>query len=240
MAFDREAIRAVVFDYGNTLIEFAERQVRACDRALADVLRKLYGSVDVKRLHSIRDSDRRAPYAGDYRENDLTTISAKLVRELYNEEPSSEQLDAILRARYDVFVDVVSAPEYLAGVLETLGGRYRLGLLSNYPDGAAIRATLAKLGLERCFRAVVVSGDVGRVKPHALPFRTVLDRLGVAPDEALYVGDNWLGDVQGAKRAGMRAVFIVQWDTPEKFDRRPGDIEPDLTIRHLAELLSVL
>ena len=81
---------------------------------------------------------------------------------------------------------------------------------------------------------------MGRVKPHPLPFRTILGELDVAPLEALYVGDNWLGDIQGAKRIGMRAAFIVQWETPEKFDRRPDDHEPDLTISHLSELLTVL
>jgi HAD superfamily hydrolase (TIGR01549 family) len=240
MNFDNDKIRAVVFDYGNTLIEFAAPQIRVCDDALAWTLREMFGSVDAAKLQTIRNRDRRAPYTGEYLENNLAAISKKAIRALYGREPSEVELAEVLRVRYESFVSVVTAPDYLHEFLEELSGRYRLGLLSNYPDGAAIRATLRKIEVEGYFAAVVVSGDVGRVKPHALPFQTILNRMGAAPEECLYVGDNWLGDIQGAKRAGMPAAFMVQWDTPEKFDRLPGDMDADLTLSHLTELLNFL
>jgi putative hydrolase of the HAD superfamily len=162
------------------------------------------------------------------------------VRELYARDPSGEELEHLLETRYGAFVEVVAAPHYVEDLLRDLGARYAVGLLSNYPDGEAIRHTLDRLDLTRYFDAVVVSGDVGRVKPHALPFRIVLGRLDVAPEEALYVGDNWLGDIQGAKNAGMWAAHIVQYDTPEKFDRRPGDHDADLIVEHLTDLRKVL
>jgi len=240
MQFDSKTIRAVVFDYGNTLIQFSEPQIRDCDTALANVLQSLYGPLDFKELKAIRDSDRRAPYAGDFLENDLAGISANAVRTLYNREPTGEDLRSILRVRYESFVQAVRAPDYLSDTLETLSAKYKLGLLSNYPDGAAIRATLGKLDIARYFDAVLVSGDVGRVKPNAAPFRKILDMLQVIPRQTLYVGDNWLGDIQGARRLGLRAAHIVQWDTPEKFDPQPGDLEPDFTISHLTQLLDIL
>lgn len=240
MHFSKENIAAVVFDYGNTLIEFAAPQIRACDDALAQTLERLFGTVDADKLQAVRNRDRRAPYTGEYLENDLLSISKNVICELYGRAPSEEELAEVLRVRYESFVGAVSAPEYLHGFLDRLAGGYALGLLSNYPDGAAIRATLEKIDVARYFKAVVVSGDVGRVKPHGLPFRTILEDLGVEPAAALYVGDNWLGDIQGAKRAGMQAALIEQWDTPEKFDRRPGDLDADLTISHLTDLLDYL
>ena len=84
--------------------------------------------------------------------------------------------------------------------------------------------------------AIVVSGEVGYVKPHRLLFSTVADKLGIEPHQAVFVGDNWLGDVQGAKRFGMWAVHTVQFDTLEIFDREDGHHDADLTIRHLREL----
>ena len=230
------AIRAVVFDYGSTLIEFGARQIEACDRALARVLERLYGEMDFEGLRKIRNADRRAPYESGFRENDMRQISANLVRGLYGLEPTAAALRAILEVRFSAFVDAVEAPEYASALLSELSGRYRLGLLSNYPDGDALRASLKKIGWEGYFDAVVVSGDVGRVKPHVLPFQRMFERLGVEPDEALYVGDNWLGDIQGAKRVGMQAVWTLQYESPEKFERQPGDVDPDLTIRHITEL----
>ncbi len=240
MDWQRNGMSAIVFDYGNTLIEFSTEQIEACDLALARTLERVFGSVDEQQLRIIRSMDRRAAYAGEYREQSLVDISTAMVRRLYHCEPDAAALEAILQARFDSFVEAITAPDYLHELLDTLSQRYRLGLLSNYPDGEAIRATLERLDLEKYFQAVVVSGDVGHVKPHPLPFQTVLDRLGVGPEEAVYVGDNWLGDIQGAKQVGMAAVYTLQYDTPEKFDRREGDHEPDLTIRHLTELLDHL
>lgn len=230
-------VTAIVFDYGNTLVEFTQTQIAACDEALGDCLARLYGPVDVERLKALRDHDRRAAYDGEYREQDMAVISTQLVRNLVGREPSAAEVAAILRARYEAFVAAVEAPDYLHELLETLSDRFPLALLSNYPDGAAIRASLRKLDLDRFFAAVVVSGDVGRVKPHPRTFEAVLGALGTSPRATLHVGDNWLGDIQGAKRAGLRAALMRQWDTPEKFDRRPGDLDPDLVLDHLTEIL---
>ena len=236
MAFAKDGLRAIVFDYGSTLIEFGAAQIDACDKALAETLRKLYGPANFEKLREVRNHDRRAPYINDWRENDMTAISTNLVRELYGREPSRKELEAILSVRSAAFVEAVEAPEYLEAFLSELSESYRLGLLSNYPDAPALRASLAKIGLEKQFDAVVVTGELGRVKPHELPFSKILEKLGVAPAEALYVGDNWLGDIQGAKRVGMRVVWTLQFESPEKFDRRPGDVEPDMVIHHLTEL----
>jgi len=234
------SIRAVIFDYGNTLVEFGESQIRSCDAALASALESLYGHVDCDRLRAIRDRDRLAPYAGDLREQNIEAITANLVKELYGAVPSREELDLLLRARFEAFVSAIVAPDYLDDFLSELHRRYRLALLSNYPDGRAIRATLENLRLTRHFDAVVVSGDVGYVKPHPAPFRVTLERLRTEPAETLHVGDNWFGDVQGAKRAGLRAAHTVQWDTPEKFQPQPGDAPADITIEHVTELLEFL
>ena len=243
MAFDKKSIRAVIFDYGNTLVEFSRKQVVVCDTALADVLEKHFGKTDLHRLSKIRDRDRLAPYSGDpplYRENDLVEITTAMIQELYGVEPSPEQLAEILRARFEVFVRIVRAEPEVYTLLDRLAARYRLGLLSNYPDGDAIRESLGKTGLDRFFHAVVVSADVHLVKPHPVPFLTMLDELRVRADHAVLVGDNWLADVQGGKRAGLHVVMVRQWDPPEKLPRKPGDFEPDVTIGKLSELEALL
>ena len=86
----------------------------------------------------------------------------------------------------------------------------------------------------------MVSGDLGLVKPHPVPFLTILDQLGVKASRAVIVGDNWLADVQGGKQAGLQAILTTQWESPENLPRRTGDIEPDATISHLTELEGLL
>lgn len=236
---DKARLKAVAFDYGNTLVEFARPIVRAFDTALGEALSRLYGPPDMAKLQAIRDRNRMAPYSGnppEYRENDLHEITAELVVGVYGVEASKTELDILTQARFDAFVELVDMPECVLELLERLGAKYRLGLLSNYPDGDAIRASLAKTGLDKYLNAVVVSGDVGFVKPHPLPFEILTDALGAGPGEILFVGDNWLADIQGAKRAGMMAAHMCQWAPPESFDKQPGDFEPDFTIRHVGEI----
>jgi putative hydrolase of the HAD superfamily len=137
-------------------------------------------------------------------------------------------------------VEVVRAEPDVAAFLRRLRTRYAVGLLSNYPDGVAIRASLANVGLSACFDSVVVSGDIGLVKPHPDVFSASMKELGVKPEQTLFVGDNWLADVQGAKRAGMYAAHFTRWTPPEHFERRPDDLEPDFSIDRLQELMPLL
>ena len=240
MSLDPDRIRAVLFDYGNTLIQFSRPQVQACDHALGEALERLFGPVDRARLKEIRDADRVAPYRNGLRERDLAEMTTRLVEGLYGRPPGPDEIAVLIRARFDAVVQAIVAPDHVPGLLECLGRRYLLGIVSNYPDAEAIRTSLGRLNLARHFASIVVSADVGRVKPHPLPFTTCLDALEMAPADALYVGDNWLADVQGAKRLGMQVVRTIQYEAPERFDPQPGDFEPDAVIEHLSELPALL
>ena len=238
MAIDRTRVSAILFDYGSTLIEFSSRQVAQLDEALAVHLENRFGPPDRRLLSELRDADRMAPYRDDYHENRMPEISVNLVRSLYGRELSSEQLAEMLQVRFDAFVNCIREPAGVRDILRRLHGKYRLALVSNYPDGRAIRESLRRTELADCFDAVVVSGDPGveRVKPHPLPFATALRQLGITATAAVHVGDNWLADVQGGKRVGMQVIHCLQYQTPEKFERQPGDHEPDLVVNRLAEI----
>jgi len=237
-----DAIRAIVFDYGNTLVEFGRRQIGACDAAIAEALERLFGPLDREALRALRDRDRLAPYAGDppsYRENDLRVITPNMVRALYGREATKAEVDEIIRVRLEAFIETTEASDGVRALLARLHAKRRLGLLSNYPDGHAIRRSLEKTGLAPHFDAVVVSGDIGYAKPHPLPFTTILDQLALSPEQVLFVGDNWLADIQGAKRAGLPVVHSVQWTPYETFDRNPGDFEPDAVLSRIEDIETV-
>jgi len=141
-------LEAVIFDFGNTLVSFDTAVTRQLDGRLADELERHFGHVDLDGVHAIRDRNRKAPYSGDFAENHLPTITAAMVRELYDVEPDDEVLDALLQVRFDAIVEAAVAPDYVHDFLERMATRYTLGLISNYPDGHAIRACLKKLDLE--------------------------------------------------------------------------------------------
>jgi len=84
----------------------------------------------------------------------------------------------------------------------------RLGIVSNF-DGR-LPALVAGLGLAPLVDVVTHSSQVGAAKPDARIFLAALGRLGVAPGEALHVGDDPRADVEGARAAGLAAVLIAR------------------------------
>ncbi|MBI1313938.1 HAD-IA family hydrolase [bacterium] len=235
-----DEIDAILFDYGNTLIEFGPAQVDSCDRALSAELVAMFGPHDFARLNEIQHRERRAPYSGEFLENDLITVTRDLIRSLFGVEATEPQLEHLLDVRFHAMTSAVSVDPAVHQLLKELHGRYRLGLISNYPCARSINHSLAEHQLNRWFEVVVVSGDVGRVKPHPQIFEQAVMAMQLDPQRTLFVGDNWLGDIQGAKRCGMKAVWTKQYVPYEKFDAEPDHFDADFVIEHLDELRGLL
>ena len=83
---------------------------------------------------------------------------------------------------------------------------YRIGLISNFD--ARLYDVLQGLRLHEQFDSIHISTEVGAAKPEAEIFTVALRENGLAPAQALYVGDRWQEDVQGAMAAGLHAVWL--------------------------------
>lgn len=85
---------------------------------------------------------------------------------------------------------------------------------------------------------VVVSSEMARLyKPHPGVFHHILDRIEVAPQEAVYIGDNPYDDVHGAKLVGMGAIWVNRNGHPWSHDDLRS---PDHEIRSLTDLPPLL
>jgi putative hydrolase of the HAD superfamily len=80
------------------------------------------------------------------------------------------------------------------------------GVISDW--GTDLVNILHGLEISPLMQFVVASGTVGFGKPSVEIFRAALDRAGVEPHEALYIGDTYTLDVLGARGAGMAAALI--------------------------------
>jgi putative hydrolase of the HAD superfamily len=109
-------------------------------------------------------------------------------------------------------------PEVPAVLADLRARGLRLGVISNWDERLPL--VLERLGLTPAFDAVVYSSEVGVEKPDRRIFAEALRRLGVAPEEALHVGDSALEDVEGAVAAGMEAVRLDRRG-PGRARRRP-------------------
>jgi putative hydrolase of the HAD superfamily len=111
----------------------------------------------------------------------------------------------------------------------------RLGLVSNahfLPE--LMREDIARLGVAPYLDEAVFSAEIGVRKPDPAIFRRVLGELGVAPEEAIFVGDRVRDDIAGAKNLGMRAVLTHQF---RQEDSAGAVFQPDLVIDALAEIV---
>jgi putative hydrolase of the HAD superfamily len=101
-------------------------------------------------------------------------------------------------------------------LLEQLRGRYKLGVVTNFMDGPTARKVFDDLGYEKIFGSLVVSAEVGYMKPAPILFERALRELGSRPENALMVGDTYEADVVGAHAFGMRCVLIDLYGASEE------------------------
>jgi putative hydrolase of the HAD superfamily len=88
----------------------------------------------------------------------------------------------------------------------------KMGIVSDAPVKEAW-LRLAYLNFHHIFDAVVTYDDTGKRKPEEAPFRLILQKLDVSPDEALMVGDWEERDIVGAAKIGMKTAFARYGDT---------------------------
>jgi len=90
----------------------------------------------------------------------------------------------------------------VADALEALRARgLVLAVVANWDFG--LHERLGTLGISEFFASVVTAGEAGARKPDPRPFRVALERIGVAPERALHVGDDPASDGDGARAAGL-------------------------------------
>jgi len=112
--------------------------------------------------------------------------------------------------------------------LATLQALLPLGVVTNG------NADLGVIGLHQHFKVNLAASRFGRAKPDPAIFHAACAELGVDPAHAVYVGDDLRLDVQGAQRAGMRAVWMRRSDV--KAASLEG-VQPDAVCQDLHELV---
>lgn len=127
-------------------------------------------------------------------------------------------------------------PAEHGALLRELGRDRVLGLVSNFDHAPTARSVLRREGIEEVFRAVLISEEFGRRKPHPAIFEEALRRLGAGRTETLYVGDTVEEDVRGAYAAGID----VAWIDVEGAGAPGGAAPPSHILRRLTDLRSVL
>jgi putative hydrolase of the HAD superfamily len=185
-----EAIRAVIFDLWDTLIDFDPVIGRAFQDRVAERLGR-----DPDELATLWVEGRTRRESGPLRDYLL---------ELGAEEAAAEELAALrLESTRPLLKPRPGALDTLA---ELRRRGYLLGLITVCSED--VEQLWEETPFAGLFDAAVFSCAVGLRKPDPRIYRLALEELGVEPEEAIFVGDGANDELAGAERVGMRAVLI--------------------------------
>jgi len=222
------AIRAVFFDAGNTLLRMnyaviAAELGRHGFAVTPDAVQRAEWRARVRLDEEVLS--RSGP--GDSTETRSTAerYLGYMLDGLGVAAPALVEKVAEWRRTYNPPVGVWNVVDPHAG--EALAAVQRAGLraavISN--SNGSVRSILRSLGLTDHLDFVVDSAEEGVEKPDPRIFELSLARAGVAPGEAVYIGDLYSIDVRGARAAGMRAVLL---DPGGHWGSRDCPMAPDL------------
>ena len=228
-------IKAVIFDFGQTLVDSAN----GFRRAEKEAQDKLFANLGL----TVRE-DFLAVYRRLRRDfHERSNFSRySLWQEVFYHYCAAVDYDTLARWETGYWETVKNHTRIFpeaTGVLDALSDRFIIALISNTQGqkaGGGHRLSLYP-ELEKFFNVIMLAGEGGLpAKPDPEPFKQCLDRLGILAAEAVYIGDDWRIDICGARDAGMHAVWLkhhtVQRNWPAVEDTVP-------IITNLEELLEI-
>lgn len=230
----QRGIDAVIFDLDNTLTDFMrakETSIRAAAEAMVDAGLPLSTEEATARVFAI------------YKDRG---IEHQRVFNLFLQETMGRVEDRILAAAVVAYRrardgSLVTYPHAKLVLTQLLKRGYKLAVVSDAPRFEAW-VRLVYLGLQHTFDLVLTYDDTGHRKPSPEPFRMALEKLGVAPERAVIIGDWKERDIAGGQAAGLHTVYARYGDQYSQYaDKRPEDeTVPDYAVDDLLQLLDVL
>jgi len=235
-------IRALLFDVNGTLVdietdECMEEAYRAVSHFLTyQGIRVRRG--DVRGLYFQIMKEQFAASTEKYPEFDVVAVWRELLRRCaadYTQSLAAEKLQhmplflaemhrGISRKRLLAFPQTQE-------ILAQLKTRFSLAVVSDAQSAFAV-PELHRAGLADYFSPIVISGDYGFRKPDPRLFQAALNKLGIAPDEAIFVGNDRFRDILGARQVGMKTILFC----PNGNAGGPPEMEPDYLLYSYADL----
>ena len=233
-------IRAILFDLGNTLLEYEARPSADLFHDVVTRLREQLvheGTELPDEASLIREFDRvfvrlGAQDSGGSGSAVLESLAATL--ESAGVSRTFVELPAVVEACYRaVSAQVVVYPDTLSTLIELKQAGLRLGVVANtvWPKELH-RRDLARFEMLSLFDGTWFSSDLGVAKPDPAIFARVLGELDVEAEEAIYVGDDPATDIAGAQAAGIRSVLKFH---PLQ-SKLPRGVRPDAKVDALNRL----
>lgn len=241
--------RAVTFDLWQTLM--FEESVGRGDLRIRDGVEALRGAGITVAPEKLGDAIRSVgrETSADHDRGEDRTFTERIKQILVAAAPTAH--DALTDAQFEDFARAIDEPFLIhspsiypeaQGVLRSLAEKgVRMALISNVGSTSpgVYKRFLDREGIGQYLEVLTFSNGLAVAKPAVEIFLHTLEQLGVAPGNALHVGDNLHADVGGAQDTGMAAVWI-KGAGGEELDNHEPLVRPDYTISGLDELPAVV
>jgi HAD superfamily hydrolase (TIGR01662 family) len=120
--------------------------------------------------------------------------------------------------------------------LRQISGNYPCYVATNAgeSDAKAVMKGLERVGARKYFKAVFASSDLGFEKPDGMFYNAIISRLRIPAVHLVMIGDNYIKDVEGAKRCGLKTIYYNAMKKEGIFPMA------DLIIEEMGELPSAI
>jgi epoxide hydrolase-like predicted phosphatase len=182
-------IRAVFFDLGGVILR---TEYQAPRQHLAEKLGMEYD--DLVKVVFDSESGYKASMGAITPDEHWAAVIKRLKR------PASE-MEAI---RHEFFAgDIIDRT--LLEFLRSLRGTYKTGLISN--AWGDLREYIVREKFDDAFDHMIISAEVGAVKPEAKIYKIALEQAGVSANEAVFV-DDFAVNIEGCEKVGMQGIYF--------------------------------
>jgi HAD superfamily hydrolase (TIGR01549 family) len=241
-------LKGAIFDLGETLMHLTVtwEQVREWRiKAIYEAFTEHGISVDLDDLKReyLRLREEESEYAArTLEEIEIRETFVRLFERLRVKSDQQPKMEDLVKRFFALeaqsWVIFPGIPEMLQQVRDL---DLKMGLLSNARNDWAVKEIMERLGLTRYFDVILTSAGLGVRKPRPEPFREMLKMLGIAPAEAVMVGNSMEADVAGAVPLGIKTIRVKFGDSIDelKIDLEVP-VDPDVTVSAVSEVVPAI
>ena len=241
--------KAVIFDYVGTLVNCRNYTMEASREKLHAALVNEGFDVDKDKFLEAyifaHEKYRKVRYEQLREVTNAVWVAEALCNLGFKVTADDYRIKAALNVFFKDFIDTLELRAGAKKLIKQAKEQCKVALITNFTYAPVIYKSLRKTKINAFFNAVVISEENGWRKPSSHIFQDALNRLQVQADEAVYIGDSPLEDIKGAKRAGLKTVFVPsQFNTlQDLLDslQKPDFIAKDLQLisENLTEIITI-
>lgn len=227
-------IKAVFFDLYNTLAGFSPPREQVQAQAARDfgfdleAMGILRGYVEADNFMTKQNGIRHVARLSEGEQQRFFAEYERLILEGAGAHISAKLAGEIWRRVREIPYHLALFDDALP-TLEAVKGRGKItGLISNISQDLV--PLCERLGIKRHLDFIVTSHTAGSEKPHPKIFLKALEDAGVDPHEAIHIGDQYHGDIVGARAVGIYPILVD----------RDGLLEGYDDVAHIARLDEVM